>query len=161
MHVSKRSVCISIGLLALVAGSAAAARHGAEAGRFQPSDQGWASAYNAGDADKIVAMYADDAVLMPPGAPAAKGHAAMRAFLLKDMASSKRDGMTLAIEDGASGSSGDLGWHSGTFSVTDAAGKTAGTGKYVEVWQKRGGKWVLFRDIWNYDAPAAASTAQH
>ena len=29
----------------------------------------WLEAYNAGDVEKIVALYAEDALLMPPGAP--------------------------------------------------------------------------------------------
>ena len=34
----------------------------------------WLDAYNAGDVEKIVAMYAGDGVLMPPHAPVANGH---------------------------------------------------------------------------------------
>jgi hypothetical protein len=34
----------------------------------------WLDAYNAGDVEKIVAMYAEDAVLMPPHAAVATGH---------------------------------------------------------------------------------------
>lgn len=55
-------------------------------------------------------------------------------------------------------SSGDLGWHAGTFAVLDADGKTVGTGKYSEIWQKMKGKWMIIRDIWNNDAPAPAPT---
>src|SRR6187399_2275477 len=35
----------------------------------------WLAAYNAGDVEKIVAMYTEDAVLMPPHAPVATGRA--------------------------------------------------------------------------------------
>jgi hypothetical protein len=37
--------------------------------------------------------------------------------------------------------------------VIDAAGKTVETGKYIEVWRRINGKWLMVRDIWNDDAP--------
>ena len=55
----------------------------------------WLNAYNAGDVETIVAMYAEDAVLMPPHAAVATGHAAMRAFLASDTAAAKAAGVKL------------------------------------------------------------------
>jgi ketosteroid isomerase-like protein len=101
---------------------------------------------------------------MPPGAPPAKGHAAIREFLTKDIAGAKAAGITL-VEGTVSdvGVKGDLAWHSGTFTVTNKAGATVDTGAFVEIWRKSGGKWVIIRDIWNSSSPppaaAPASTA--
>lgn len=157
MYPSKAAVSISLGLSALLAGPAALAVDKSAAGAgFNPSSQGWAAAYNAGEADKIVAMYAKDAVVMPPDAPAVTT-AALHDYLVKDMASAKKAGITLAIVDGKSASSGNLGWHEGTFTVADTTGKTVVAGKYVEVWERKDGKWAMIRDIWNNDAPAAAA----
>jgi ketosteroid isomerase-like protein len=118
---------------------------------------GWVEAYNAGDADKIVAGYTDDAVLMPPDAPAAVGHDAMKQFLVTDMAAAKTSGTTLALDSDTIGVSGDLAWHSGTFHVNGSAGSSIATGKYLEVWHKDDkGNWLMIRDIWNADAPAVA-----
>ena len=39
----------------------------------------WEALYNAADLDGLVGLYTDDAVIMPPDAPAATGAAAMRA----------------------------------------------------------------------------------
>jgi hypothetical protein len=33
----------------------------------------WGKAYNGGDAKAVTALYADDAVLLPPGGPSARG----------------------------------------------------------------------------------------
>ena len=49
----------------------------------------WLEAHNAGDVEKIVALYEEGAVLMPPHAPVANGHAAIRAFLTADTAGAK------------------------------------------------------------------------
>lgn len=120
----------------------------------------WFKNYNAGDADAVTALYADDGVLNPPGAPAARGHAAIHDFLVKDIAGSKDGGFTL--NDGTTqevGFSGDLGWDWNTFSVTDKSGKTVDTGKYVTVYRKTNGKWLIIRDTYNSDTPPAPAAA--
>ena len=119
----------------------------------------FAEAMRARDLDAIVALYADDAILMPPDAAAATGHAAMKQYLTTDIAASKAAGVSFALDTDASGVSGDLAWHSGTFHVAGANGASLGTGKYVEVWHKADGKWLMIRDAWNNDAPAAAAPA--
>ena len=140
---------LGLAAIPLFAGPAA----GSPEATFRAGTAEWVDAYNAGDVDRIVALYADDAVVMPPDKPAVSG-AALREFLASDIAGTKAAGLRLADKDSMAGSSGDLGWHAGSFAVTDAAGKTIATGKYSEVWQKRRGKWVILRDIWNNDAPA-------
>ena len=117
----------------------------------------WNEGYNAGDVDKIVALYADDTVVMPPNVPALSGRDALKAYLTKDVAASRAAG--LVAKDGTSsvGVSGDLAWHAGSSSVVDAAGKTVETGNYVEVWRRTKGQWLMVRDIWNDDAPPAAA----
>jgi ketosteroid isomerase-like protein len=115
----------------------------------------WTDAYNAGEVDKIVALYTEDAVVMPANAPALIGHAAIKDFLTKDIAAAKAEGLTDKDGVGDVGISGDLAWHAGTSSVSNAAGKTIETGKYIEVWHRINGKWLMIRDIWNDDAPPA------
>ena len=115
----------------------------------------WFKAYNAGDVNSIVALYAEDAVVSPPGASPAHGHSAIREYLNKDVAASSGAGTTL---NGAAttdvGVSGDLGWEWGTFTVKDKSGTTVDNGKYLTVYEKRNGKWLIIRDIWNTDSPA-------
>jgi ketosteroid isomerase-like protein len=115
----------------------------------------WTDAYNAGEVDKIVALYTEDAVVMPTNVSALTGRAAIKDFLTKDIAAAKAAGLTAKDGVGDVGISGDLGWHAGTSSVIDAAGKTVETGKYIEVWRRINGKWLMVRDIWNDDAPPA------
>lgn len=119
----------------------------------------WNEAYNAGEVDKLVALYTDDTVVMPPNAPALSGHEALKAYLTKDVAASRAAG--LVAKDGTStvGVSGDLAWHAGSSSVVDASGKTVETGSYVEVWRRTNGQWLMVRDIWNDDAPPAAAAS--
>jgi ketosteroid isomerase-like protein len=154
MHVLKKTALVAASLLALVVCMPPLAT--ADEAAFGASSATWAEAYNAGDADRIVALYAKDAILMPPDAAAAAGPAAMRKFLTGDIATSKAAGLTLVLADDAAGISGELGWRSGTFKLKDTSDATVGKGKWLEVWRKADGKWLMIRDIWNNDAPAAA-----
>ena len=119
----------------------------------------WVKAYNAVDAKAISALYAEQAVLLPPGAPAANGNAAIRAYLAKDMAESAKAGVTFSLSPKTDvGVSGDLGWESGAYAVKAKSGATVEAGKYLTVYKKTGGKWLIIRDTWNSDAPPAPAT---
>jgi ketosteroid isomerase-like protein len=98
-------------------------------------------------------------VLLPPGAPAANGNAAIHAYLAKDMAESAKAGVMFSI--GAKpevGTSGDLAWESGTYAVKAKSGASVEIGKYLTVYKKSGGKWLIIRDTWNSDAPPAPAS---
>ena len=113
-------------------------------------------AYNNGDVDTMVAEYAPDAVVMAPGYAAAAGTDAIRQVLATDSAGAKAAGLKLVVSDGdTAGVSGDLAWHSGHFTVTDASGAEVGSGNYIDVQQNIDGKWLIVRDIWNSDRPSA------
>lgn len=122
-------------------------------------DQTWLKAYNAGDADTLASLYDEKAIPQPPGAPSVHGRAAIRAFFASDVAASKKAGVAFHLgpnPDG--GANGDLGWVSGTYSVTDASGKVVEAGKYLSV-SKKQGKWRYIRDTWNSDATPPAELA--
>ena len=116
----------------------------------------WLDAYNAGDVEKIVAMYADDAVLMPPHAPVANGHTGIRSFLQTDTAGAKAAGVKLIPGPATASVVGDMGWESGSYTVSDASGKTVDSGSYLAVSRKVNGKWLLIRDTYNSDRPLPA-----
>ena len=132
-----------------------------EMAALQAVDQDWVKAYNAGNADAVAALYDERAVLLPPGAPAVNGRAAIKAFFVKDTAESQKAGVTFSLgPKPAGGVSGDTGWQSGTYTVKDKAGKVVETGKYLSVSVKKGGKWLYVRDTWNADgAPTPGESA--
>lgn len=118
----------------------------------------WADHLNAGDADALTQLYWDDAVLMPPGAPSAKGSEAIRASVAREIEGMKASDLTMNIQHGPISVTGTLAWQDGTFNVTDASGATVDAGKYLSMLEKRDGTWRLLRDTWNSDgAPPAAA----
>jgi uncharacterized protein (TIGR02246 family) len=121
-------------------------------------------AYDAGDAAALAALYAEDAVLNAPGAPAARGRAAISEYYVKDAAAFAAAGLTEAIGPMSDvGVSGDLAWQWGTYTITDKSDAVVDAGKYLMVFQRKDGKWMIIRDTWNSDAapsePAAAPSA--
>ena len=123
-------------------------------------DHAWVRAYNAGEVDTVAGLYAEHAILLPPGAPSVNGRAAIRAFFVKDMAAAAKDGVKLTLgakPDG--GVSGDLGWSSGTYIARDKSGHTIESGKYLSVSKKSDGNWFYIRDTWNSDNAAASAVA--
>jgi ketosteroid isomerase-like protein len=153
-------VGISIAL-AVIATASLGADPSAEVAAIHAVDQVWVKAYNAGDVDTVVSLYAEHAILLPPGVPSANGRTAIRAFFVKDIAAATKDGFNFILGDKPGGGvSGDLGWASGTYIVKDKAGNPVDSGKYLSVSKKIDGKWLYIRDAWNSDgAPASVGSA--
>ena len=145
---------VLISVLVALPGYAHAAGSADEAA-IRAQTTSWIKAYNGGDAKAIAALYAEDAILLPPGAPGAKGRAAIQTFIAKDIADSKQAGAVFNVDPKTDvGVSGDLGWESGTYTVT-VKGVTVEAGKFLSVSRKKDGKWLYIRDTWNADAAAA------
>ena len=147
--------------LAVFSIESSAADSAKEMAALQAADQNWARAYNAGNADAVANLYAEQAVLLPPGAPAVNGRAAIKSFFVKDTSESQKAGVAFTLgPKPAGGVSGDMGWQSGTYAVKDKAGKVVETGKYLSVSMKKSGKWLYIRDTWNADgAPVPVESA--
>lgn len=140
--------------------AARAADSHADMAALEAVDQAWVKAFNSGNAEGAAALYDEKGVLLPPNAPAVNGRAAIRDFLAREMAEAKKAGVVFALgARPAGGTSGDMGWQSGSYAVKDKAGKVLEAGKYLSVSRKLGGKWLYVRDTWNADAPPPASAA--
>ncbi len=116
----------------------------------------WFEHYANADADGMANLYAEDALLMPPGAPAVTGRPGIKTFLGEDAAKTRADGLSLknASVTGV-GVNGDVGWISGAYTLVDASGATIDSGSYLSVHRLTNGQWLYIRDIWNSDQPPA------
>ncbi len=117
----------------------------------------WRSGWLAGDAEALLALYADDPVLMPWGQPTVFGKAAIRSLyqpVFKEYAF-KSQNKLMNVE-----ASGDLGYFWCTYTLTatpKAGGKSfEEEGKAVFIVKREhGGAWKIARLIDNSDrAPA-------
>jgi ketosteroid isomerase-like protein len=112
----------------------------------------WQEALNAGDIDALVAMYSADARLMPPNAEASQGPDAIRGAFGGMIAA----GLAVKLDTIEAASAGNTGYRVGTYTLTAPGGATADYGKYIELWEKADGGWVITDDIWNSDIPVGA-----
>src|SRR5207253_7504315 len=77
--------------------TSSAADLAAEVAAIHAVDDVWVKAFNAGDADTMAAQYEEHAVLLPPGAPAAHGQAAIHAFFAKMVQAAAKDGLAFSL----------------------------------------------------------------
>ena len=154
MSVSKSLVHAAAAIVGAVGLTAFAAD---DAARIKAGTESWVKSFNAGNASSVAAMYAEDAVLMPPGAQPARGAAAIKDAIAKEIAEAKKGKVTFVIgTNDEVGVSGDMAWHSGGYFVMDKANKPVEAGKFLEVWERKNGKWRIVRDTWNSNGAQAA-----
>ena len=126
----------------------------ADEAKMKADLQKWMDDFNSGNADGVAAQYADDALLMPPNAPAAVGRAAIRAAIAKESEGARAAGLSFkSTATTGIGVNGDLAWMSGNYAVVDAKGTNVDVGKYLSVHKRINGAWLYVRDTWNSDNP--------
>lgn len=156
MNALKNAARLATALVALAACAPKAPDTAADTASLKAEAASWFTSYSAGDADGVAALYAEDGVVLAPGAPAVVGRAAIRDFIASDI---KAAGLAIKPDELTDvGISGDLGWATGTFSVVDASGATVDKGKYVTLYRRGAdAKWPIIRDTWNSDMPPPAA----
>jgi uncharacterized protein (TIGR02246 family) len=118
---------------------------------IQALENAWAAADNARDANAVAAFYAGDAQSLSNDKPTLVGNAAILADLTEGLAK-KPAGTTVAYEVQDVFGDENFVTEVGISTVKDASGKVISTGKYMAVWEKRDGKYLCIRDIYNNDA---------
>ncbi len=117
---------------------------------LQEMENAYSVAQDAKDADGVVVYYADDAQNLPNNAPITKGKAAILARVKSEMAKDTSNTKT-SFEVVEVMAAGDLAVEIGKSTTKAADGSVVMTGKYISVFEKRDGKYVCVRDIWNND----------
>jgi ketosteroid isomerase-like protein len=107
------------------------------------------AAFNKGDAGAIGQLYTEQATALPPGAPMAKGRAAVQSVWQGAIQAGYKNIALKALQVDQFGTAAR---EIGQFSL-DAPNPqkqmTHVEGKYVVLWRRVGGGWKLDTDIWN------------
>jgi uncharacterized protein (TIGR02246 family) len=106
----------------------------------------WAAKYNAGDAAGVAAFYEEDGQILPPLTDAVAGRAKIQEYWQGVMGAGVK---TAALEVLEVHTSGDLAGEVGRYVMKNAEGQDVDHGKYIVIWKKKKGSWVIVRDIWN------------
>ena len=110
---------------------------------------------NAKDWKGDLALYSEDAILLPPNQAAVQGKAAIQAWDEAFPPFSNFQEQSLEIEG-----QGDLAYDRGTYSMTvtpAGAAPIEDHGKYLTIWRKQAdGSWKISRVMFNSDLPLPA-----
>lgn len=119
------------------------------------ADGAWSKAAAAKDLEMTLSFYADDAVLMAPDRPTAEGRAAIRAVWSEEF-KDPAYALSWHTETVTIPRSRELGFARGWYEATYTLdGRTVRErGKFLTIWRKQPGAWLVIVDIYNPDAPA-------
>lgn len=108
------------------------------------ASEAFSAAWTAGDWDAVGALYADDAVVMPPGAEAVTGPAA-----IAEMFGTVGEGWALDLTTTEVFSVEGAALEVGSWTMTGPDGSHADHGNYMAAWTWTDDGWKMARDMWN------------
>lgn len=118
---------------------------------IQAMETNFQDAVNAKDIDALMGYYADDAVSYAPFKAARVGGEAIRADNMEAMNDTSGSILTLTTKEVFA--AGNYVTEIGHYALQGPDGQSWGSGPYMSLFEKRDGKYVCIRDIWNSDMP--------
>jgi uncharacterized protein (TIGR02246 family) len=143
---------VTLALAVILALGVPAASAQTVADELRAAEDRWEALWQAKDAEGLAALYATDAMRLPPDGSRTVGLEAIEAMLEEEFAAGLEN---LQLEATEIGHDGDLGWVVGDQSIEfPVEGEMmTGTGNYVVIYRKEDdGVWRIVVDTWN-DAP--------
>jgi len=133
----------------------------AEAEAIKKIEDQWTAAILAKDIDKIMSIFAQDAVVMNANTLAITGVQAIRESQESWFADATvlHDTFKSAIDTIEVSASGDLAYVRGNslLSISTPGGIVEETDKWITIYRKINGEWRAIVDIWNSDMPISAN----
>lgn len=125
-----------------------------DAGAIRQQSDAFVAAFNAKENAKVLDLYADNSVFMPPNEPIIRGREALTHFY--DDLFQKRGASSLKFEIAEVSGHGPLAYQSGTYEMalnpaTGPAGRDRG--KYLFILRRMGTGWKYEYTMWNSDLP--------
>jgi ketosteroid isomerase-like protein len=137
---------VALALLALLMGCKAAA----PPEEFpQAAADAWLGSFNGGDVAGLVLSYSADARLLPPDEPPITGPAAIEAFWQAYGPGQTR----LEVSEVEASKIGDFWFREGAYKAQFANEGEPRVGKFIELWKQESDNWMMYRQIWNRNAP--------
>ncbi|HSL23773.1 MAG TPA: SgcJ/EcaC family oxidoreductase [Vicinamibacterales bacterium] len=118
---------------------------------IEATNEKFMAAFQKADAAGMAALYTTDGETFPPNGDVIRGRDAIQEMWQSVAASgvSSAKLVTREVE-----SAGNLAWESGSYEMFGKDGASLDRGKYIVVWKRQQGRWLIHRDIWNSSVPA-------
>ena len=107
------------------------------------------AAFKAGDPKWISSLYADDALIQPANESPVRGRADLEAYFA--VSNGEAVDETLETVEIVVSEGGDMAYEVGRTM------NAAGAGKYLTIFRKIDGRWLIAADTWSHDTPPSAS----
>ena len=136
-------------------GKQSSANFAGEEAAIRSADAKWLAAAQAHDLEGLLPFWADDATILPSGATAVTGKAAIRQYVAGAFATPGFS-ITWSTDKIEVSSSGDLAYSTGTNRIT--FGKSVADNRAVVIWKKQAdGSWKCIVDMMS-PAPGASAS---
>jgi uncharacterized protein (TIGR02246 family) len=112
---------------------------------IEAGNRAFIKAFLQGNATAVANLYTPDARVIAPGSPVAGGRSAIAAFWQKSIDSGIKD---VSLETAEVESAGDLAYETGVVRLVAKDG-TVSNARYLVIWKRIDGAWLLHRDTWN------------
>lgn len=122
----------------------------ADAQAIRQATTSFETAFNAKDVEKILTLYTDNSVLMPPNKPLLRGRGPLKGFY-EGLFNAGSTDLKLTVNEVAG--HGPIAYESGSYSMMNGA--TRDRGKFLFVLHKLGGNWKFEDKSWSSDLPPA------
>ncbi len=119
------------------------------------ADSAFVRAMTAKNLDSLMPYYDPDVVSMPEGTKPVKGMGGLRSSYAEALTTNPHD-MTFESDGVNFSDDGTMAWDYGTYEMmaNDSKGKPVkGTGSFLNVWKRVGGRWVIVAEISNSSQP--------
>jgi uncharacterized protein (TIGR02246 family) len=118
--------------------------------RIRQLEESWQEAINAGDVDAVVALFAAEGRILPPGRPPLVGTAAIRQCV-EDVAALPALSFEAESDSVEVAAAADLAYSRGRFRMAwgEPGARQEKRGQYVVVWRKIEGEWRVLIDVFN------------
>jgi uncharacterized protein (TIGR02246 family) len=120
---------------------------------IEAADQKLVSAFGRGDAAGIAQLYTEDGQILPPQSEPITGRHGIQAFWQGAMDMGVKAAKLESVEVEGHG---DSAVEIGKYELYAAGQQRVDHGKYVVIWKREQGEWMLWRDIWNTSVPPPA-----
>jgi len=137
-------------LVSVVAMPSSYASESEDRAALNAAGEAWVDAFNARDADAMVALTTEDVVVLPPNAEPLRGRESVRTIWRRAVASAKANARVSVEETVVSG---DYAFRMGEYVYTLPNGVVVERGKFLEVWRHTSDGWRIHRDMFSSNRP--------
>ena len=128
-----------------------------DAATIRQKNQEFVEAFNGKQVPKILSLYADNSVFMPPNMPTIRGRGALEGYYSDQF---RQGAGNLKLEVGEVSGHGPLAYQTGAYELDYRRDSRHDRGKYLFVLRNMSGTWRLQYAMWSSDLPVEDAPAK-